>query len=74
MAIHFEKMIVTTNVGGISEKIDHKKNGFVCEANYNDIAEKINDALNSERKSLVKNIRKSKKEMSWKNFIKALLD
>ena len=74
MAIHFEKMIVTTNVGGISEKIDHKKNGFVCEANYNDIAEKINDALNSERKSIVKNIRKSKKEMSWKNFIKALLD
>ena len=73
MAIHFEKIIVTTNVGGISEKIDHKKNGFVCKANYHDIANKINDALKSERKFLVRNISKTKKEMSWKNFIKVLL-
>ena len=74
MAIQFEKIIVTTNVGGISEKINHKKNGFVCKANYHDIANKIIDALKSEKKVLVKNIRKTKKEMSWNNFIKVLLD
>ena len=74
MAIQFEKIIVTTNVGGVSELIDHKKNGFVCKANYNDIANKIIDALNSEKKVILKNIRKTKKEMSWDNFIKILLD
>ena len=40
-AFSFGKIVIGTNIGGIPEMIDNGKNGFLCDVNKNDLAEKI---------------------------------
>ncbi len=73
LAIHFEKILVTTNTGGLSELIENEKNGFTCEVNFHDISKTIDNALSCDKNTILKNLRRTKKILSWKNFTKKLL-
>ena len=64
---------MVTDVGGLSEQITNKVNGFICKPNFRDLAEKIILALNFNRKLIVKEMKKQKEKLNWVNFTKSLL-
>ena len=72
LAINFEKILITTKTGGLSELIENEKNGFICEVNFHDIYRTIDKALNCDKNMVLKNLRRTKKNLSWKNFTKKL--
>jgi len=72
LAINFEKILITTKTGGLSELIENEKNGFICEVNFHDIYRTIDKALNCDKNIVIKNLRRTKKKLSWKNFTKKL--
>ena len=69
---HFEKPMLVTNVGGLSEIIPHGKVGYVVEPNSTEIADALIDFL--ERKpdfSLA--IKEEKKKYSWEEFVHSII-
>ncbi len=63
---HFEKPMLVTNVGGLSEIIPHGKVGYVVETNPESIANAIDDFYENERISEFEfNIVEEKKKFSW---------
>ena len=73
LAFQFEVPTVVTDVGGLSEQITNKVNGFICKPNFRDLAEKIILALNFNKKLIVKEMKKQKEKLNWVNFTKSLL-
>jgi len=76
IAYHFELPIIATNVGGLSETIKHEKTGLIInklnvEALANEI-KKFFEYYNKE--SFIENIIKLKKELSWENFAKRIIE
>ncbi len=67
IAIHFEKNIVVTNVGALSEIINKHKIGIVCDSTPDDIANKINLYFQGSAK-LNKDFSIIKQELSWQSF------
>lgn len=69
---HFEKSMLVTNVGGLSEIIPDQKIGYVVEPNEKDIADALLDFyLNKRQAKFEKNIIEEKKKFSWDNMVKA---
>ena len=69
LSIYYEKMIVT-NVGGLPEVIDHRKDSFVAIPNSSDISKYILDFYtdNELRSQLEAGIKTKNNNYSWKVF------
>tara|TARA_B100000902_G_C27322379_1_gene925594 strand:+ start:9651 stop:10775 length:1125 start_codon:yes stop_codon:yes gene_type:complete len=67
---HFEKPMLVTNVGGLSEIIPHYRVGYVCDINSTEIANSIIDFYNNNMEvEFIKNLKIEKKRFSWKVLV-----
>jgi D-inositol-3-phosphate glycosyltransferase len=72
---YFDKPMLVTNVGGLSEMIPHNKVGYVVEPEPERIADAIADFFNMGRKTeFEKNIIGEKQKYLWGNMVNAILE
>ncbi|HHP7242007.1 MAG TPA: glycosyltransferase [Cyclobacteriaceae bacterium] len=75
IALHFEKPILVTDVGGLSETIDHLKDGIISKVNETDIANWINYYFDNQMQaSMAEHIKKRKDDFSWDHLISKIFD
>ncbi len=73
IAYHFERPMLVTNVGGLSEIVPHEKVGYISEKNPETIATFIEDFyLNNRETEFSKNVSIEKHRFSWDKFVNAL--
>lgn len=73
IAYHFNKPMITTNVGGLSETIANNKSGFVVEPNSEEIADAIFTYFQKDlEKQFTDNVKVEKKRFSWDTMIEAI--
>ncbi|GAB3830054.1 glycosyltransferase [Pontibacter rugosus] len=73
VAYHFDKPMVVTKVGGLSELVPHGEVGYVVEPEPEAIAAAINQFYTSQAgPALAYNISKYKKRFSWSRFVQAM--
>ena len=71
---HFEKSMLVTNVGGLSEIIPDQKIGYVVEPNEKAIANAIFDFYQNKRQNeFERNLVEEKKKFSWSKMVHAFL-
>ena len=69
VAYNFNKPILLTNVGGLSEYVEHKKNGYLVNSNIDDIALALEDFYTNNRESQFSNVIKNQKsDYTWTNL------
>ena len=69
VAFHFEKPVVVTNVGGLSEIIPHGKCGYVVESNPAAIADAMVDYFaNGREAAMSAAMKEEKKKYNWSIF------
>ncbi len=69
IAFHFEKPILVTDVGGLSEVVAHRELGYVAQKDPDDIASCIIEYFTSaDHKAMKSNIHKEKEKYSWSSF------
>ena len=69
VAYNFNKPILLTNVGGLSEYVDNKKNGYLVEPNVDAIVMALDDFYRHQRETTFSDIIKKKKSYySWSNL------
>jgi glycosyltransferase involved in cell wall biosynthesis len=74
IAYHFEKPMLVTNVGGLSEYVPHGKVGYVVEKDPPAIAAAIVDFFTYDRgPQFEPHIREEKKKYSWEIFVRNVL-
>jgi len=72
---HFNKPMLVTNVGGLSEIIPDGKIGYVTNPDPKSIANALIDFFENERKEqFVENIKKEKQKFSWSGMISTILE
>jgi len=70
IAYNFDKPILLTNVGGLSEYVEHNKNGYLVDVNHEQISTALEDFYtNGKEKEFSDVIRKKKKLYTWKNLV-----
>lgn len=75
IAYHFDKPMITTNVGGLSETIAHGKVGYVVAPDSGQIADAMYTYLADEQEaSFTANVKEEKKRFSWGTMIRAIDD
>ncbi len=75
IAYHFEKAMLVTNVGGLSEIIPHGKVGFVVEPNPKEIAESISEFYDKNlEEPFHKHILAEKEKYAWSKMTETILD
>ncbi|HPY82088.1 MAG: glycosyltransferase [Bacteroidales bacterium] len=75
IAYHFEKPMLVTNVGGLSEIVPHNKVGYVCDKNPQKIADALDDFFSNNRaESFSEAVRQYKKQFAWDVFCSRILD
>ena len=73
VAYHFERPIITTNVGGLAEIVINNRDGFVVEPNAKQIADAINTFYEKDLESeFESNVRVDKKRFSWDKLLSAI--
>jgi glycosyltransferase involved in cell wall biosynthesis len=73
IAYHFERPIITTNVGGLSEIVTDKRDGYVVEPDSRQIADAIFAYFNQDQESeFIENVREDKKRFSWDKMLQAI--
>lgn len=73
IAYHFNKPMITTNVGGLSEIIINNKVGFVVEPESQKIADAIlNYFENNLEEKFTANVIQEKKRFSWDSMVEAI--
>lgn len=73
MAYHFEKPMVVTNVGGLSEIVPHGKAGYVVEVNAIAIADAMVDFFENNRAATMQvGVREEKKRFSWSVMVEGI--
>lgn len=73
IAYHFEKPILTTNVGGLAEIVPHGKVGFVVQPDALEIADAIVRFYNEVKESeFIENIKTEKLKYSWEKMLEAV--
>ena len=74
IALHFEKPVLVTNVGGLSEMVIHDKTGYVVDKDKEDIKNALHDFFDHNRsQSFAPNIVTLKAENTWERFAEKLL-
>jgi len=67
---HFEKPMLVTNVGGLSEIIPDGKVGYVVEPDVDSIADALVDFYENKRSdTFINNVVEEKKRFSWSNLV-----
>ncbi|MGZ4035122.1 MAG: glycosyltransferase [Bacteroidia bacterium] len=75
IAYHFEKPMLVTNVGGLSEIVPNDKVGYVTEINSKAIADAIVDFYTNKKEQIfTQNTIIEKQRFLWSTFVKGLLD
>jgi glycosyltransferase involved in cell wall biosynthesis len=75
IAFHFEKPILVTDVGGLSEIVTDKRNGYVVKPEPESIADAILDYFESNRQSqFIEEVKKEKEKFSWDKMTAAIQD
>lgn len=73
VAYHFEKPMITTNVGGLSEMVPDGVTGSVVEPDVKDIAQAIARFFEEDKEEeFVENIKKEKLKFSWERMLEAI--
>lgn len=73
IAYHFEKPMLVTDVGGLSEIVPNGKVGYVVQPNASAIASAINDFYENSRESQYSaNVKEEKKRFQWESFAAAI--
>jgi glycosyltransferase involved in cell wall biosynthesis len=66
IAYHFNKPMLVTNVGGLSEMVPHQKVGYVTESNPKSVAESIIDFyINYREEKFVAGVKDEKQKYTW---------
>lgn len=72
---HFNKPMLVTNVGGLSEIIPHMKIGYVTAVDSNEIAKALIDFFENKRKeTFTTNVIEEKKRFSWDKMTKNIYE
>jgi D-inositol-3-phosphate glycosyltransferase len=75
IAYHFEKPMIVTNVGGLSEIVPHGEAGYVVEPTPQYIADAIEKFYqNDNAVRLEEGVRKNKERFSWEAMVKVFLE
>ena len=75
IAYHFNKPILVTKVGGLSEIVPHMKVGYTVSTEPSDILKALIDFFSNNRKdTFVKNIIEEKKRFSWDKMTTTLYE
>ena len=75
IAYHFNKPMITTNVGGLAELIPNNKVGFVVNNNIQQVAEAMYNFYKFEKEvEFSRNAAIEKKKYSWEVFVDAVLE
>ena len=75
IAYHFERPMLVTNVGGLSEIVPDKKVGYVTEINPKAIADAIVDFYSfNKEEEFTRNTFVEKQRFLWSTFVKGLQD
>jgi glycosyltransferase involved in cell wall biosynthesis len=73
IAYHFDKPMITTNVGGLSEMVPHGKVGYVVEPVSDQIADALFKYFSEEKENeFVQNVIEEKKRFSWDILLKII--
>jgi glycosyltransferase involved in cell wall biosynthesis len=73
VAYHFNKPMITTNVGGLSETVPDGRVGFVVEPGPKEVADAIYRFYTGHRENeFSENAKEEKKKYSWEHFINKL--
>lgn len=73
IAYHFEKPMITTNVGGLAEIVPDEKVGFVVKTGIHDIADAIVRFFDENREAVfIENIKSEKQKYSWERMIETI--
>jgi glycosyltransferase involved in cell wall biosynthesis len=73
LALHFEKPVIVTNVGGLSSLVAVSNIGLVAEPNAPDIADKIDQYFKLGEEHFLPQLREEKKKYTWNNIVEAML-
>ncbi|MBT8230061.1 MAG: glycosyltransferase [Bacteroidia bacterium] len=73
IAIHFEKQIIVTKVGSLTELIREYQIGWTCESDPKDLAEKIDLVLESGLNKHA-DFGSIRKELSWQSFFNKFIE
>jgi D-inositol-3-phosphate glycosyltransferase len=75
IAYHFGRPMLVTNVGGLSEIVDHGRVGYVTEKNPTAIADAIFDFYkNGREEEFSRNVIMDRGKFSWKSFANGILE
>ncbi len=73
IAYHFEKPMLVTDVGGLSEIVPHNKVGYVTQTNSTSIADAIVDFYSNNREQeFTKNTIAEKQRFMWSTFVEGV--
>ncbi|OIP84817.1 MAG: glycosyl transferase family 1 [Porphyromonadaceae bacterium CG2_30_38_12] len=73
IAYHFEKPMLVTNVGGLSEIVPHNQVGYVVEVQPKQIADALVDFyINNRSEKFIKNIQVEKQKYAWSKMTAAI--
>jgi glycosyltransferase involved in cell wall biosynthesis len=72
---HFNKPMLVTNVGGLSEIIEDGKCGYVVNPDPQSISKALLDFFKNERESMmVEEVKMAKEKFSWAHFTKSIFE
>lgn len=75
IAYHFEKPMLVTDVGGLSEIVTDGKCGYVVKPEPAAIADAINDFfVNNRNEQFTKGVRETKEKFTWDKLTKSIID
>ena len=75
IAYHFEKPMLVTDVGGLSEIVPHNKVGYVVEVNSKSIADAVVDFYEKNKEQeFINNTIVEKQRFLWSSFVKGMMD
>ena len=73
IAYHFNKPMLVTNVGGLSEMVPNKKVGYVTESNTTSVADAILDFYNNNREEeFITGVKDEKQKYTWDKMIQTI--
>jgi glycosyltransferase involved in cell wall biosynthesis len=73
VAYHFEKPIITTNVGGLAEIVTNGRDGYVTEPDPKQITEAIYKFFKEEKEAeFTANVKEDKKRFSWDKLLETI--
>jgi glycosyltransferase involved in cell wall biosynthesis len=73
--MYYQKPMLVTNVGGLPEIIDHKKDGYISSVNPEEISEYILDyfSVDSNELEMSKSISNKQDSYSWNSFVDKII-